>query len=101
MAAVTNNWAVYIVRCADNSLYTGVSNAVEQRVKTHNAGQGARYTRSRLPVTLVHEEPAADRGAALRREFAIKSLSRESKQKLISGCLDEDVQAAASAVTGS
>ena len=101
MVAVTDNWAVYIVRCADDSLYTGVSNAVEQRIETHNTGQGARYTRSRLPVTLVYEEPVADRGAALSREFAIKSLSRESKQKLIAGCLDEDMKAVVSAANSS
>lgn len=76
-------WFVYIVRCADRTLYTGVAKDLAGRIEAHNAGQGAKYTRSRLPVRLVYSEEAADRGAALRREHAIKRLSREAKRALI------------------
>ena len=77
------SWSVYLVRCADGSLYTGVATDVPRRVATHNAGTGARYTRARLPVSLVHQEPAADRSAALRREARIKRLPRDQKERLI------------------
>ncbi len=78
-------WAVYLVRCADGSLYTGVATDVARRVAEHNSGRGARYTRARGPVTLLHQEPAADRSAALRREAAIKRLSRPLKDRLVRG----------------
>lgn len=76
-------WTVYIVRCADRSLYTGIAKNLEERICMHNAGRGAKYTRSRRPVTLVFSEPVDDRAMALRREIAIKRLAREAKQKLI------------------
>lgn len=76
-------WAVYLVRCADGTLYTGCTNDLPARVARHNAGKGAAYTRSRLPVTLVFHEPAQDRSAALRREAALKKLTRAQKQALI------------------
>jgi putative endonuclease len=76
-------WTVYIVECADGTLYTGVATDVVARVATHNAGKGAKYTRGRLPVRLRYQEAAADRGAALKREHAIKRLSRASKRKLL------------------
>lgn len=76
-------WYVYILRCADGTLYTGSTTDVEKRVKTHNSGKGARYTRSRLPVEVVYRESAADRSEALRREAAIKTLSRAEKLRLI------------------
>ncbi|MGR9090851.1 MAG: GIY-YIG nuclease family protein [Gammaproteobacteria bacterium] len=76
------SWTVYIVRCNDASLYTGVAKDLERRIDQHNAGTGAKYTRSRLPVTLVYSEPAADRGAALRREIEIKRLPAASKRRL-------------------
>jgi uncharacterized protein (TIGR02453 family) len=78
-------WHVYLARCADGSLYTGVTTDLAARERAHNAGRGAAYTRSRLPVTLVHWEPAADRGAALRRELAIKQLSRGEKEAMLAG----------------
>jgi putative endonuclease len=71
-----------MVRCVDGSLYTGVAKNLAARVEQHNQGTGARYTRSRRPVELVFSEPAADRGAALRREAAIKRLDRKEKQAL-------------------
>jgi len=76
-------WFVYIVRCRDGSLYTGISRDVEARVRKHNQGRGARYTRGRAPVRLVHREPTPNQPAALRREAAIKSLSRREKLALI------------------
>lgn len=76
-------WHVYIVRCADQTLYTGIARDVAARIATHNAGKGAAYTRGRRPVQLVHQEPAPDRGAALRREAAIKRLSRAGKRRLL------------------
>lgn len=75
---------VYIVECADGSLYTGWTTNVEERVKTHNSGEGAKYTRSRLPVKLVYFEELEDRSAALKREAAIKKLTRRKKELLIS-----------------
>lgn len=76
-------WTVYIVRCADSSLYTGIAKNVQERINLHNTGRGAKYTRSRLPVELVYSEPAEGRPAALRRELAIKRLQRDGKQELI------------------
>jgi putative endonuclease len=77
------NWFVYIVRCADRSLYTGVTTDLPRRLRQHNAGTASRYTRSRLPVELAYREKAAGRGAALQREAAIKRLSRSAKEHLI------------------
>ena len=78
-------WQVYIVRCADGSLYTGITRDVGRRIAEHNGdgGVGANYTRSRRPVALVYSEAAANRSAASRREHAIKSLSRAEKLALI------------------
>lgn len=74
---------VYIVRCADDTLYTGWTTDVQRRVRVHNRGRGARYTRQRRPVTLVYQESWPNRGAAMRRERAIKQLSRPAKLALI------------------
>lgn len=76
-------WHVYIVRCADLTLYTGVTKNLAARLSAHNAGAGAKYTRGRLPVTLVYQESAADRGAAQRREREIKRLRPAAKRKLL------------------
>jgi putative endonuclease len=76
-------WFVYVLRCRDGSLYTGATNDVDARLARHSAGLGARYTRSRLPVKLVHVERAAGRGAALRREAAVKRLTRAEKLALV------------------
>jgi predicted GIY-YIG superfamily endonuclease len=76
-------WFVYVVRCKDGSLYTGISTDVEARVATHNDGRGARYTRSRRPVTLIYLERKRTRSTALRRELAIKALSRTAKLALV------------------
>ena len=76
-------WYVYMVRCSDGSLYTGITKDVEFRVSLHNAGRGAKYTRARRPVELVYRETVGDRGAAVRREYAIKRLRPIAKRKLI------------------
>ena len=76
-------WFVYVLRCRDGTLYTGISTDVEQRVAVHNAGRGARYTRPRLPVTVIHVERKRSRSTALKREAAIKSLSRAQKLNMI------------------
>lgn len=74
---------VYILQCADGTLYTGVATDIAARVATHNAGKGAKYTRGRLPAILVYQETAESRGAALKREHAIKQMRTESKRRLI------------------
>jgi predicted GIY-YIG superfamily endonuclease len=76
-------WFVYVLRCRDGSLYTGISTDVEKRVAVHNAGKGARYTRPRLPVAVVHLERKRSRSTALKREAAIKSLSRAEKMNML------------------
>ncbi len=78
-------WFVYVARCGDGTLYTGVTTDPAARERAHNSGRGAAYTRSRLPVSLVHLEPAAGRGAALRRERAIKRLTRKEKEAMVVG----------------
>lgn len=76
---------MYIVRCADGSLYTGIARDLERRIAEHNDGNGAgaSYTRSRRPVTLVYREPATDRSDASKREYRIKQLTRQEKLTLI------------------
>jgi predicted GIY-YIG superfamily endonuclease len=76
-------WYVYIARCADETLYTGVAKDPVARLHRHNSGRGARYTRSRLPVELVYRECASDRSAALRREHEIKSMRPLEKRRLV------------------
>ncbi|MDF1746969.1 MAG: UV DNA damage repair endonuclease UvsE [Gimesia sp.] len=85
---LSEQWFVYILRCADGSLYTGITNDLERRFKQHNAGTASRYTRSRLPVILEYHEEARSKGAALKRELAIKALSRQAKERLILLCDD-------------
>lgn len=86
-----SNWFVYMVRCADDTLYTGIATDVARRVAEHNGddGLGARYTRGRRPVSLVFSEPSTSRSAASPREREIKLLSRTAKETLISGRTDE------------
>ncbi len=76
-------WNVYILCCGDGTLYTGCTNDLTRRIKAHQEGRGAKYTRSRLPVELAYSEPAADKSQALRREAAIKRLSRQEKLGLM------------------
>lgn len=74
---------VYILKCADDTLYTGWTNNLEKRIATHNKGKGAKYTRARLPVELVYSEEFEDKIEAQKREYAIKKLKRNEKLKLI------------------
>jgi putative endonuclease len=76
-------WVVYILECGDRTLYTGCTNDLELRLKRHQSGRGARYTRARLPVRLVYFRRCPDRSSALKGEWAIKRLSRPDKKKLI------------------
>jgi putative endonuclease len=78
-------WFVYVVRCHDGTLYTGISRDVGARIAKHNQGKGARYTRGRGPVALVHKERRSSHSAALRREAAIKALPRKRKLELVGG----------------
>lgn len=73
------DWWVYILRCGDGSLYTGISNDLTRRLEAHRQGTGARYTRGRLPVEMVYRECCADRSEATKREGAIKRMSRGRK----------------------
>ena len=76
-------WIVYLLRCGDGTLYTGIAKDVNRRCRQHNAGTASRYTRSRLPVRLVFREAHVSRSSALKREAAIKALSRRQKLSLI------------------
>ena len=76
-------WKVYILHCGDGSLYTGIAVDVQARLAAHRSGKGAKYTRGRGPLELVYEEACPDKGTALKRELAIKSLSREEKLKML------------------
>jgi len=73
----------YLVECVDKTLYCGYTNNIDKRVKTHNLGRGAKYTQKRIPVTLVYFEQFDDKRKAMRREYAIKQLSRDEKLNLI------------------
>ncbi len=83
----TRIWYVYIVRCADGRLYTGVTTDIARRLAEHNAaaGRGARYTRRRRPVRVVYHEALGSRSAALRREHAIRRLAKPAKERLVAG----------------
>ena len=76
-------WTVYILRCADGTLYTGIAPDVEKRLQKHNEGKGAKYTRGRTPVELVYREEHPNRAEASKREYQIKHLSRAEKLELI------------------
>ena len=81
---------VYILRCADDTLYTGWTNSLEKRLKAHNSGKGAKYTKARLPVEIVYYEKFEDKKDAMKREYAIKQLSRKEKLKLIENFIEKD-----------
>ena len=78
-------WCVYILKCSDGNLYTGISNNLSKRIDIHNSGKGAKYTKSRLPVTLVYLEHTHDKNSSLKREIEIKKLTRSEKIELING----------------
>ena len=81
---MSKQWFVYILRCKDDTLYTGMTDDLEKRLTAHNAGKGAKYTRGRGPVSLVYSVVCNDKSDALRRELQIKKMSRAEKQLLCS-----------------
>lgn len=78
-----NSWKLYILRCGDGSLYTGITTDVGKRLETHRSGKGAKYTRGRGPLELVYSEDCGDHSAALKREMEIKALTKTQKEALI------------------
>jgi len=78
-----STWFVYMLRCSDNSLYTGVTTDLNKRLLKHNSGQGAKYTRARLPVSLAWSETAKNESFAKKREAALKKLSKSEKENLV------------------
>jgi putative endonuclease len=76
-------WFVYILKCGDGTLYTGITNNVEARIEAHRAGKGAKYTRGRQPLKLACTIASRNKGAALKKEYAIKKLSKDEKLMLI------------------
>ncbi len=91
MERMTKLFYVYILKCKDNSLYTGYTDSLEKRLKKHNDGKASKYTRSRLPVQMVYSEEHPDKSSAMKREIQIKSLSREDKIKLVEEAPHEPV----------
>ena len=83
MSRLNGEWLFYIVRCKDNSFYSGITNDLAKRIKEHNDGTGARYTFSRRPVTLIYSEKYASRSEAGKREAQVKSWPRAKKEELI------------------
>ena len=77
------SWKLYMLRCGDGSLYTGITTDLQRRLEEHRSGKGAKYTRSRGPLELVYWEECGDKSAALKRELEIKYLSRTEKLKII------------------
>ena len=76
-------WYLYILRCRDDTLYTGITTDVEKRLEAHSSGRGAKYTRGRGPLTLVYQEECGTHSDALKRELAVKALTRSEKEALI------------------
>ena len=77
------SWYVYILRCGDGTLYTGITDDVDRRLAVHRSGKGAKYTRGRGPLEVVYTQEVPDKSAALKREIAIKKLTRQEKERLI------------------
>ena len=88
MSIDSTQWSVYILRCRDGKLYTGITTNLEQRIKDHNRGKGCKYTAYRRPVTLVYSEPHPDRSSAMKREAQIKKWSRAKKLARIKGDIE-------------
>ena len=87
---MVNTWKLYILRCGDGSLYTGITTDVEKRFTVHQSGKGAKYTRGRGPLEVVYTEECGDHSAALKRELEIKALTKEQKEILIKTEKPED-----------
>lgn len=86
-----DNWELYILRCKDGSLYTGIARDADKRFLQHSTGRGAKYTRGRGPLEMVYREKCADHSQALRREWEIKHLSKQEKEALITLSAPEEV----------
>lgn len=82
---MNQTWYLYILRCRDGTLYTGITTDVDKRFEAHATGKGAKYTRGRGPLTLVYRETCGDHSAALKRELEIKKLTRQEKEALVTG----------------
>lgn len=80
---MANTWKLYILRCGDGSLYTGITTDVEKRLEVHRSGKGAKYTRGRGPLALVYSEECGDHSTALKREIEIKAMTKEEKERFI------------------
>ncbi len=80
-----STWYLYILRCKDDTLYTGITTDVQKRLEVHQSGKGAKYTRGRGPLELVYSESCGSHSQALKRELQVKALSREEKKSLIAG----------------
>ena len=78
-------WSLYVAECADGSYYTGIAKDIEKRIETHNSGKGSKYTAAHGPVRLIFQEPQGDYSSALRREYQVKTLSKERKIRFIAG----------------
>ena len=78
------SWYLYILRCKDNTLYTGITTDVARRLEAHRSGKGAKYTRGRCPLELVYQESCGTHSDALRRELEIKAMTRKQKEEMIS-----------------
>jgi len=76
-------WSLYILKCGDGTLYTGITTDLDRRTEQHNNGTASRYTRSRLPVKVIHQEPCRGKSNALKKEYAMKQLSRAEKEAYI------------------
>lgn len=87
-SAMENHWYLYILRCGDGSLYTGITTDVARRLDAHRRGKGAKYTRGRGPLTLLYREECGTHSQALKRELAVKALTREDKEALARSCGD-------------
>ena len=83
-------WYLYILRCKDNTLYTGITTDVEKRLEAHRSGKGAKYTRGRAPLELVYRENCGSHSDALKREAEVKKLSRQAKELLVKSQVDSE-----------
>lgn len=83
-------WYLYILRCKDNTLYTGITTDVEKRLEAHRSGKGAKYTRGRAPLELVYRETCGSHSDALKREAEIKKFSRQAKELLVKSWVDSE-----------
>lgn len=86
------NWVVYILECSDSSFYIGITNDLERRIKTHNNGKGAKYTKSRSPVSLICYWGVSDRSEASKWEYKLKKLKRKQKESLIQQRVDSIIE---------